>query len=75
MKGNRSPYGIRGAICERFGWTYDYLMNGIPWFDVHLMMLDAPFYQYDDKKGDNPTDQPDKSPPQKLNDYFNSFNF
>lgn len=37
-----SPMGLRGVICERFGWTYDYLLNGIPWIDVHMMMIDAP---------------------------------
>lgn len=36
--------GLRGVICERFGWTMKYLLHGIPWIDVHTMMVDAPQY-------------------------------
>jgi len=50
-----SPMGLRGVICERFGWTYDYLLDGIPWMDVHTMMKDAPMYVPDKPK---PTGHP-----------------
>ena len=43
-----SPVGRRGAICERFGWTYDYLLHGIAWSIVERMVVDAPSYDYDD---------------------------
>jgi len=42
-----SPHGRRGAICSHFGWTYDYLTNGIAWSLVQRMMLDAPSYDAD----------------------------
>lgn len=35
---------MRGVILERFGWTMDYLLHGIPFLDVHYMMIDAPRY-------------------------------
>ena len=43
----RSPHGRRGAICSHFGWTLDYLTNGIAWSVVQKMMLDAPSYDID----------------------------
>jgi hypothetical protein len=43
--GLSSPHGRRGAICAHFGWTYDYLKNGIAWSLVQRMMLDAPTYE------------------------------
>ena len=44
-RGLNSPHGRRGAICEHFGWTYDYLTNGIAWSLVQRMMIDAPSYE------------------------------
>lgn len=43
----KSPWGRRGAILEHFGWTYEYLLEGIGWLTVQKMMSDAPFYEYD----------------------------
>lgn len=39
---------MRGAICSHFGWTYEYLTNGIAWSVVQKMMIDAPSYDYGD---------------------------
>ena len=44
QRGLNSPHGRRGAICAHFGWTYDYLVNGIAWGLVQRMMIDAPSY-------------------------------
>lgn len=44
--------GRRGAICEHFGWTYDYLTEGISWGLVQRMMIDAPSYDYSERKED-----------------------
>ena len=38
----------RGAICAHFGWTLDYLTNGVAWSVVQKMMLDAPSYDMSD---------------------------
>lgn len=43
-KGLNSPHGRRGAILAHFGWSLDYLLNGIAWSAVNRMMLDAPRY-------------------------------
>lgn len=50
QRGLNSPHGRRGAICSHFGWTYDYLMNGIAWSIVQKMMVDAPSYDMDEKE-------------------------
>ena len=52
QRGLNSPHGRRGAICAHFGWTYDYLMHGIPWAVVERMMVDAPSYDIDGGKDD-----------------------
>lgn len=48
----RSPYGLRGSICAHYGWTWDYLMHGIPYAIVKRMAADAPGIDYDNKKED-----------------------
>lgn len=37
----KSPWGNRGEICKTFGWTYEYLLWGINWLNVNMMMADA----------------------------------
>lgn len=37
-----SPWGYRGELLRSFGWTYDYLLWGISWANVQLMIADAP---------------------------------
>ena len=37
----KSPWGNRGEICKTFGWTYEYLLWGISWLNVNMMMADA----------------------------------
>lgn len=48
QRGLNSPHGRRGAICEHFGWSYDYLLHGIAWSIVQRMMIDAPSYDTED---------------------------
>lgn len=31
---------MRGSILKEFGWTYDYLLWGIAWINVRLMIED-----------------------------------
>jgi len=45
-------------ILERFGWTYDYLMNGIPWADVQAMMADAPEFIPDNENNEGDRSSP-----------------
>lgn len=49
-----SPWGQRGEICQHFGWTYDYLLRGIAWINVQLMMADAPRMNTDEMKDGKP---------------------
>lgn len=47
QRGLNSPHGRRGAICAHYGWTLDYLTNGIAWSIVQRMMIDAPSFDMD----------------------------
>ena len=38
----KSPFGRRGSICARDGWTGDYLHHDIAWGIVERMLIDAP---------------------------------
>jgi len=29
-------------IAEKTGWSYDYIMWGIPWINIRMMLADAP---------------------------------
>ena len=49
QRGLNSPYGRRGAICAHFGWSWDYLHNGIAWAIVQRIMVDLPSYDSEDK--------------------------
>lgn len=84
----KSPRGIRGVICERFGWTLHYLENGIPWADVNEMMADAPMFIPNDKTGVTGPEIPgqtniitaesvepetEKTPGQKLNSFLSKY--
>lgn len=44
----QSPWGYRGEICKAFGWTYEYLLWGISWLNVNMMMADAARIDTDD---------------------------
>lgn len=72
-----TSFGLRGVICERFGWTLDYLENKIPWMDVHLMMIDAPRFE-PNSENDNEVDEKDKKinlsgKAESLNAFFNKY--
>lgn len=45
----RSTYGRRASICEKFGWTIDYLTHRISWAYVVRMLIDLPHFEYSDK--------------------------
>jgi hypothetical protein len=40
--GLNSPWGNRGEIMKAYGFSYDYLLWGISWLNVQLMIADAP---------------------------------
>jgi len=39
-----------GSICSQFHWTLGYLLWGINWITVQMMLADMPWYDYE-KKG------------------------
>ncbi|MBQ7763277.1 MAG: hypothetical protein IJ382_07075 [Flavobacteriales bacterium] len=46
----RSPWGVEGAVCSHFHWTREYLLWGISWLNVQLMLADMPSVCFDDDK-------------------------
>ncbi len=74
----KTPYGLRGVICERFGWTLHYLEHKIPWLDVHFMMIDAPQFIPSKNPEKSKEEESDKAKPKskkgKLMDYLQGFN-
>jgi len=46
-----SPWGNRAEIVKLFGWTYDYLLWGITWVNVNIMLADSARYESSDVTG------------------------
>lgn len=44
---SRSTYGRRAAICEKFGWTIEYLTHCISYAYVLRCLTDMPRYEYE----------------------------
>ena len=42
IRGLKSPWGVEGAVCSHFHWRRDYLLWGISWVNVQLMLADMP---------------------------------
>ena len=68
----KSPYGRRGAICEYYHWTYDYLLHGIGWATLQKMIMDAPNYDYE--KEDEKNIVLDDNNADDIINYVNSLN-
>jgi len=32
------------SICEATGWTYQYVLDGVSWINIKMMLADAPKY-------------------------------
>ena len=45
--GGNSIWGTKDAIISKYHWTLDYLMWGVSWSNVNLMMADAQKTDYD----------------------------
>lgn len=50
MIGLNSPWGYRGEIVKVYGWSYEYLLWGISWVNVQIMLSDA--LRNDDNPGE-----------------------
>lgn len=36
-----SPWGLLSEIASQYGWTLDYILDGISWANIQLMMADS----------------------------------
>ena len=50
IRGLRSPWGMEGAVCSHFHRQRDYLLWGISWVNVQLMLADMPSVDYDEDR-------------------------
>ena len=41
---------MEGAVCPHFHWQRDYLLWGISWVNVQLMLADMPSVDYDEDR-------------------------
>ncbi len=39
-----------GQLCEKWGWSLDYLLWQVDWRVIQRMLIDAPKYDYDNKE-------------------------
>lgn len=44
MEGLHSPFGSLWSIASATGWTLDYMLWGVSWATLQLMLADAPRY-------------------------------
>jgi hypothetical protein len=44
-----SPWGVFASVCAHFHWKLDYLLWGIAWVNVQMMLADMPRYDYKGK--------------------------
>lgn len=51
-----SPWGLVWHIATQTGWTADYIMHGIAWINLRMMMADAPSVK-STNKSDGPTEE------------------
>lgn len=49
-EGLHSPWGTIWSIASATGWTVDYILWGISWPNVQMMIADAPRYTTEPKK-------------------------
>jgi hypothetical protein len=49
-----SPWGLEISIIKETGWTRDYLLWGISWQNVRMMLADAPRYKSVKKGSEEP---------------------
>lgn len=52
---SRSTYGHRAAICEKFGWTLDYLTHGVSWAYITRCLIDSPRYESNEERNEKQT--------------------
>lgn len=50
MDGLHSPFGMIWSIAAQTGWSVDYILWGISWAALQIMMADAPRYTMGSKK-------------------------
>ena len=67
IEGLNSPWGNRGAILEHFGWTYEYLLCGVAWVNVQLMLADAARMK---DRNDEEKDKPKKMQGDEMKSFF-----
>ena len=59
IRGLKSPWGMEAAVCAHFHWTREYLLWGVSWQNVQMMLIDMPTPVYDEDDSYVDTDDPE----------------
>ncbi|MDD4819830.1 MAG: hypothetical protein PHD21_03225 [Flavobacteriales bacterium] len=51
---------MEAAVCSHFHWQREYLLWGVSWQNVQMMLLDMPSAVYDDEGDEVDTDDPEQ---------------
>lgn len=66
----QSPWGSRGELCKTYGWSYDYLLWGITWLNVQLMVADAARLKDEDKETDKKVERRELKTKEDIKNYI-----
>lgn len=48
-RGGKTIWGSIAGIAKNFGYTCDYILWGVSWVNLQMMMSDLPWYDYETK--------------------------
>lgn len=51
-RGGKTIWGSIAGIAKSFGYTVDYILWGVSWVNLQMMMSDMPWYDYDKTNDD-----------------------
>lgn len=46
-------------VAARYGWSFDYIMDGVAWINIRMMLADSIKTAKNSKKEDEPTEMSD----------------
>ena len=70
MEGSHSPFGFVWQIASATGWSVDYILNGVNFQTLIMMLSDAP--RYVDSKEQKKADQTEEEEAEDIVGFFQS---
>ena len=72
-EGSHSPFGFVWQIASATGWSVDYILDGVNYQTLILMLSDAPRYMRKKQGGGNGVPSPERSAEDEANDIVGFF--